>query len=212
VSANTITVHANGSNDAVGRGAGLDLEGGSATPPSTIRNSTLANNAIRARADPASGTAQSRGGGAYLGAGDVLLLNSTVARNSVHGSGHLDFVQGGGFRRDSGTVKVESTILALNTAITGKNCYGTVSSGGHNLLNSTNGCTFASKPSDQLNKDPKLGPLADNGGPTRTLALLNGSPAINRIPKPACKVQTDQRGVHRPQGPACDEGSFERKT
>jgi hypothetical protein len=60
--------------------------------------------------------------------------------------------------------------------------------------------------------DPKLGPLHDNGGPTLTLALLAGSPALNVISTP-CSVTVDQRGVHRPQpqGGKCDIGSFERR-
>lgn len=56
--------------------------------------------------------------------------------------------------------------------------------------------------------DPKLGPLADNGGPTLTMALLPGSPAIDAgsaVGAPA----TDQRGVARPQGPGVDIGAFE---
>ena len=60
-----------------------------------------------------------------------------------------------------------------------------------------------------------LGPLQDNGGPTFTHALLAGSPAIDaRNPAApgsggnACEA-TDQRGVARPQGAACDIGAFE---
>jgi hypothetical protein len=58
--------------------------------------------------------------------------------------------------------------------------------------------------------DPKLGPLGDNGGPTRTHRLLPGSPAIDAASTPDCPP-TDQRGVPRPQGAGCDIGSFERK-
>jgi predicted outer membrane repeat protein len=54
--------------------------------------------------------------------------------------------------------------------------------------------------------DPKLGPLANNGGPTRTMALLAGSPARNA--GAGCPA-TDQRGVARPQGSACDIGAYE---
>jgi hypothetical protein len=53
-----------------------------------------------------------------------------------------------------------------------------------------------------------LGPLADNGGPTLTMALLAGSPAIDAgsaVGAPA----TDQRGIPRPQGPAVDIGAYE---
>ena len=56
--------------------------------------------------------------------------------------------------------------------------------------------------------DPLLGPLADNGGPTPTMALLPGSPAIDAGDDSACPP-TDQRGVARPQGLACDIGAFE---
>ena len=56
--------------------------------------------------------------------------------------------------------------------------------------------------------DPKLGPLADNGGPTLTMALLPGSPAIDDGTALGAAT-TDQRGVSRPQGPGVDMGAFE---
>ncbi len=56
--------------------------------------------------------------------------------------------------------------------------------------------------------DPKLGPLAGNGGPTRTCALLQGSSAID-AGKAAGAPSTDQRGVSRPQGSGYDIGAFE---
>ena len=56
--------------------------------------------------------------------------------------------------------------------------------------------------------DPRLGPLQDNGGPTWTMALLPGSPAIEAgVAVPG--VIADQRGVSRPQGRAVDIGAFE---
>jgi hypothetical protein len=58
--------------------------------------------------------------------------------------------------------------------------------------------------------DPFLGPLADNGGPTPTMALLPGSPAID-AGVPIAGVTTDQRGVARPQGTAPDIGAFESR-
>ena len=57
--------------------------------------------------------------------------------------------------------------------------------------------------------DPRIGALADNGGPTRTRALLAGSPAIDAASATDCPA-TDQRGVARPQGAGCDMGSFEK--
>jgi hypothetical protein len=56
--------------------------------------------------------------------------------------------------------------------------------------------------------DPLLGDLTDNGGPTRTMALLFGSPAID-AGNDAVAPETDQRGVARPQDPASDIGAFE---
>ncbi|MDQ3928109.1 MAG: Ig-like domain-containing protein, partial [Chloroflexota bacterium] len=58
--------------------------------------------------------------------------------------------------------------------------------------------------------------MANNGGPTQTIALTTDSPALNAIPKgqSGCatttdRVTTDQRGVKRPQGEGCDIGAFE---
>jgi hypothetical protein len=64
-----------------------------------------------------------------------------------------------------------------------------------------------------LQANPQLGSLANNGGPTQTLALLKGSPAIDDIPlASALCPATDQRGHKRPDNPhesACDIGAFE---
>jgi hypothetical protein len=54
-----------------------------------------------------------------------------------------------------------------------------------------------------------LGPLADNGGPTLTMALGAGSPAIDIVVPSAGCLPTDQRGAPRPQGVACDAGAYE---
>jgi hypothetical protein len=56
--------------------------------------------------------------------------------------------------------------------------------------------------------DPRLGPLQDNGGPTPTMAIAAGSPAIDAANDGICPT-TDQRGTPRPQGPHCDIGAFE---
>ena len=105
---------------------------------------------------------------------------------------------------------LRNTILAANSseASTGPgapdNCAGGVTSAGHNL-ESANTCGLK-KPGDMKNRNPKLGTLASNGGPTRTLALGKGSPAIDAAVK--CPA-TDQRGVRRPRGRACDIGAYE---
>ena len=85
---------------------------------------------------------------------------------------------------------------------------GDVNSLGHNLIRNPSGANLSGTLTGNiLNQDPKLGPLAGNGGPTQTQALLTGSPAIDAADSAA--PATDQRGVSRPQGPASDIGAFE---
>jgi hypothetical protein len=79
------------------------------------------------------------------------------------------------------------------------------SSGGYNLFGDDSCVPTAT---DQIISDPQVGPLADNGGPTWTHALLPGSPALNAANNAVCSA-TDQRGIVRPQGPQCDIGAFE---
>jgi hypothetical protein len=92
---------------------------------------------------------------------------------------------------------------------TGPNCSGTISEvAGYNLDSGTT-CVL-SDATDLTATDPLLGPLTANGGPTLTMALLGGSPAIDHGGSAAngCPA-TDQRGVVRPQAAACDIGAYE---
>ncbi len=91
------------------------------------------------------------------------------------------------------------------------NGYGAIVSGGYNL-SSDDGAGYLNGPGDQINTDPMLGPLQDNGGPTLTHALLPASPAINAgdpnfVPPP----DYDQRGpgFDRLRNGRIDIGSFE---
>jgi hypothetical protein len=68
---------------------------------------------------------------------------------------------------------------------------------------------FLNQSNSLNNVDPMLGPLADNGGPTLTMALLPGSPALDAIPPSATMTSVDQRGVARPAGAGADIGAFE---
>jgi hypothetical protein len=108
-------------------------------------------------------------------------------------------------------------VTLTNTLVDGE-CGGATSGGG-NLESPGDTCGF-DQPTDLVNvsaEDLKLGPLADNGGPTMTHALLPGSVAINRIPEVDCvdaegePLTTDQRGEPRPEtgGTMCDVGAFE---
>jgi len=68
--------------------------------------------------------------------------------------------------------------------------------------------TGTTVPADTISLDPKLGPLQANGGPTLTLALLPGSPAIDMGGNPA-NLMLDQRGVPRVENGRADIGAVE---
>jgi hypothetical protein len=103
---------------------------------------------------------------------------------------------------------VTGTIVAAATS--GADCMGALpaEAAGYNL-DSGRSCGFA-KATDLTRTDPLLGPLAWGGGPTMTQMLRHGSPAIDHAGTRAtgCPA-TDQRGLSRPWGPACDIGSVE---
>jgi large repetitive protein len=158
-----------------------------------------------------SGNLATNGGGAIgqAGAGDMTLTNCTLADNGATGVG------GGAILRFGvllGQVNLRNTIITSSFA--GANCAGAATaSQGHNI---DNGATCLPVPvaGDQTTTDPHLGPLANNGGPTQTHALLSNSPAIDAGDAGVCPA-IDQRGVPRPQDgnndgtPLCDIGAFE---
>jgi hypothetical protein len=138
--------------------------------------------------------------------GTLTILNSTIAGNRfapgvipLGGENFTNVVTSGSTMNQS---RLLNTIVADATAF--GNCGGSIESGGHNL-DSDGTCGFG-VPSDRIGVDPLLGALANNGGPTDTRALLEGSPAIDA--GGACSA-TDQRGVTRPAGGGCDIGAFE---
>lgn len=160
----------------------------------TITNSTFSGN-----------TATSVGGGSF-NLGTLLITNSTLSDNSA--------ALGGGIF-NIGTLEIGDTIL--ETGPLGPNIAnngGTVTSHGYNVSNDDGG-GFLGGPGDQINTDPMLGPLQNNGGSTSTHALLPGSPAIdagdpNFTPPP----YYDQRGpvFWRVRNGCIDSGSFEVQT
>ena len=109
-----------------------------------------------------------------------------------------------------GTVKIEGTIIAASTD--GPNCVGTIGEQGGYNLDSGKSCGL-SLGTDKSSAEPDLGPLAANGGPTETLALLTASPAIDAGGTSATGCPAvDQRGVARPDGAGetvCDIGAYE---
>ncbi len=145
------------------------------------------------------------GGGISNVAGTTLLLtNSTLAGNSAAGPG----AAGGGVYKaaGAGTVTLRNTIVANSTD--GGNCSAGIANGGGNLDSGAT-CGWGTASGSRSNTDPKLGPLGNNGGPTSTMALLPGSPAVDAGITGACPV-VDQRGTARPQGSRCDIGAYEK--
>jgi hypothetical protein len=158
------------------------------------------------------------GGGIYNQEGIVVMTNSTISGNTIHGygggvynkTGELNLVHctisgnsadvnnGGVFADNFGTVTAENTIIAGNTRGSDQSDFnGTLNSRGFNLIGNSSGTVITGNTTgNQLNVDPKLGPLQENGGPTRTHALLSGSPAIDK--GKSFSLFTDQRGSTRP--------------
>jgi CSLREA domain-containing protein len=122
---------------------------------------------------------------------------------------------GGGIASE-GAVSIHNSLIAQNEAAvdaTGPDCLGSINSYGHNLIGITSGCTLVGLISrDIYNQYAWLAPLADNGGPTPTHALLPQSPALNAgscTTFDGSAITTDQRGEPRPQGAGCDIGAYE---
>ena len=199
---------AEGGPDGFGLPSGSGSGGGMFNTGSlSVHNTTVAKNSAlggKSAFTPGSGF----GGGLY-GQGTVLLTYVTIAGNVAKRSvgtdpGQLGVSEGGGIWSSNGSVVLRGTILSSNTS--GSNCFGAIMDGGHNL-SSDSSCNFTNTGS--LNAtDAKLGPLDSYGGPTPTMALLSGSPAIDGGDQGSFP-STDQRGRARPYGAGPDIGAFE---
>ena len=167
-------------------GAGIEHFGGALH----MMNDTLSHN-----------VASDNGGGLY-NEGDAILTNVTLAGNTASGPN-----SGSNIFNDNAQLSIENSIVANANA--DRNCFnsgGSLNSLGHNL-DSGHTCGFEAA-GDMINTDPLLGLLQDNGGDTWTHALLPNSPAIDQGDDASCPA-TDQRGLTRPQGMACDLGAYE---
>ncbi|MDX6443283.1 MAG: hypothetical protein QOH71_357 [Blastocatellia bacterium] len=197
-----------------GDGGGFFIDSGSTV---TLTNSTVSDNTANFGS----------GGGIEFENGTLTLTNSTVTGNTAIDS-NGNFGNGGGIAVVSSTANVRNTIIADNSASgSGPDISGTFTSQGHNLIGIGDGGLGFSGTGDQVGSagspiDPRLGPLANNGGPTQTHALGFGSPAIDAgddcVLNNSCNIlplgfnlTTDQRGVARPQGNHVDIGAFELK-
>ncbi len=169
----------------------------------------------------------SYGGGIYnSSSGTVMLTNSTVSRNTTSSSSSFSFACGGGIYNLGGTVMLRSSIISGNTASYSGNeiSGGSITAANFNLFGhsgETNAQAFDGFTPSGSDVDATgsggtalnaiLSPLADNGGPTQTHALVAGSPAIDLDTSCSTGLSTDQRGYSRPaiSGTGCDAGAFE---
>jgi hypothetical protein len=171
------------------------LGGGLVTGALTVVNSTISGNVA----------SSTLGGGGIYCSGSATVTNSTISANAAEPGD-------GGAIHNLGTAQIGDTVL--NAGASGGTIFndgGTVTSLGYNIA-SDNGGGVLIGPGDQINTDPMLGPLQDNGGPTFTHALLPGSPAINAgDPSFTPPPFFDQRGpgFERVVDGRIDIGSFE---
>jgi hypothetical protein len=193
-------------NTASGDGGGIynhDDPAGRVRTGVLLVNSTVIGNS----AESGGGIMSDANGGAF-----VTVDNSTIVSNTAR-------VRGGGvagFAFEFGGAGLTNSIVARNAAPTGPDVFGEVGAS-FTLIGDGSDADITNTDGNKVGNvspivgaiDPRLGPLADNGGPTRTLALLAGSPAIDAASADRCPGK-DQRDVARPRGTACDMGSVER--
>ena len=178
--------------------AGLTLANGSATDGGAILN----DGTLALISCTLSGNAASDDGGAIENLGTLTLTNTTLYGNSAGDSG--------GGVANAGTSSLTNVTLSGNGAGAGGGVFnaGTLSLNNSIVANSTQGGDLSGGVSGGHNLFGvvALGPLADNGGPTQTMALPAGSPALGAA-DPALAPATDQRGFQRKATP--DIGSFD---
>ncbi|MEZ4593668.1 MAG: choice-of-anchor Q domain-containing protein [Chloroflexota bacterium] len=200
------------------------LAGGGAIATGATSQNQISNSVIYSNSS-------SQGGGGILNAGTLTLTNVTLSDNQANSGGGLQnsgsvtlnnvtifantaVSNGGGIHSSGGSFTVGNTILAGNSAPSGPDCTGTISSSGYNLIQSSSGCTIGGSSTGNLSGDPLLAALALNGGPTLNHLPGSGSPAIDAGNNASCAA-TDQRGVGRPldgdsnSSTICDIGAVE---
>ncbi len=193
-------------NSAVGGEGSLGGEGGSGggianTGTVSVTDSTFSGNSASDGSAQYSGSGGS--GGGIANSGTVSVTDSTFSGNSAGGSGGGIAISGTG---NAKVMAIDTLFQDTEGGNISVGSGGSFVSLGHNLFSDAPDLVF--DPTDLIDTDPLLGPLADYGGPTPTMALLPGSPAIDAGIAVA-GVTTDQRGIARPQGSAPDIGAFE---
>lgn len=180
---------------------------------SNVTNLTLSNTTVWGN------KAGSLGGGGIAGAAlQLTIANSTIAGNRAPASGGIALYRAGDLQAAAGQVTARGSIVAGNDASTPAtaNCSLNPSTIVAHLMNleQATDCRFT-HPGSLQNTDPLLDPagLQNNGGPTQTVMLQPGSPAIDMLTHNTLLCPpADQRGQPRPDNPAekaCDMGSVE---
>lgn len=239
----TITNNSNNSGNFFG-GGGIFITGSSASHSTTVMNCLVANN-----------TTSGNGGGIRNAGAKATLINTTISGNTSNVGGGLQIVDGGlgntiainltvtgnranvggGVARDAGPVLLKNSVVAGNFYLGGpvaSDIFGAVdASSSYNLIGTGgNGGLINGVNNNQVDvADPRLGPLANNGGPTLTHSLLSNSPALDAGDNCVTEVAhcgaagipqfvTDQRGFSRlVDGPDADAiatvdiGAYERQ-
>jgi hypothetical protein len=211
----------------------------------TFSADTVADNLADASGGPGAMAGFAEGGGLSLGNAVARVTNTTISGNASRVAGGGDGFGGGldGFNTDSltltsdtitsnailgqsvgsggnlharSTTEIANTIISDGSSARGQNCGGGAGTSLGFNIDSLDQCNFRG-PGDKVNTDPLLGPLADNGGATTTMALSPGSPAVDG--GFAFGWDSDQRGMPRPSdfaslpnsagGDGSDIGAFE---
>jgi hypothetical protein len=232
------TVRDNRADGADQEGGGIFLTGG---VPAVVDSSTISGNradragggiyalggtTLQLRTSTISGNSSLGDGGGIWNAGTIIADYVTIAANTADANGNGTGEGGGVFNPSGGLFSAAGTLVADNVdaspSIKAPDCLGSFTSRGYNLLETPTGCTIGGdSTSFFVWRDPQLGPLADNGGPTLThalevrtnLAFPTGSIAVD---SGGLCTGTDQRGVQRPVDgnfdgfTRCDIGAYER--
>jgi CSLREA domain-containing protein len=179
-------------NDTTGEGGGVYINSGTAI----IANSTFVDN-----------VSPITGGGVYLGGGGGTL---EISYSTFYGN---SAPEGGSITNQSGAQVILNSSIFANSRGGGKNCYGKEFKDTGNNIDDENSCQLDTGAGSITGNDPMLVALADNGGPTQTMALQPGSPAIDAADDTVCRStlikRLDQRSFSRIQGAGCDIGAFE---
>ncbi|HZZ00610.1 MAG TPA: choice-of-anchor Q domain-containing protein [Candidatus Baltobacteraceae bacterium] len=228
VAGNTVTVSGPGP-----AGAGGILNGGGLL----MVGSTISGNKVL-------GTAPQGGGGGILSDSEIIAINNTISSNSssIDGGGvenaatsGVEFANSTFFQNAANSTtghggniaNLAGAALTLTNSVVGGGTAGggadvfnaasaTLTSGGYDIFGThfAGSGTYTAGTGDELNTNPQLLPLSNNGGPTFTNADKATSPGKGHIPyaASACNgitITTDQRGFTRGAGGRCDVGAYE---